>query len=571
MNLTDIKAALQAHFEQQQYQILVQEGEDFLLEQEGDAALHLLLAQAYLSLRNYADAEFHALKAKAVESSNIEALFLLAQISLQTDETSKAQRYYDQILALQPENNRAHELLGDAYRIGRQDALALQAYRKGLPHFKGEQRDDVVFKIAAIYLQIRHLEEGISLLNQEIGERFVEPLEQLRRKFYIAMGSEMREALLTSTRRLQTAVPTNPQYAIDLAQLIGDEAEAMELYSQALNQEVNVVQRKMLLKERAYLRLTLEDWIGAIEDYDALLEDEDNWFYYQKRASAKEHLKDAKGAVQDLNKALSLQEEPLKGVLEQRALLFARAGAHDKAITDFKQLIKQHEGLDDARWYYHLGIVYNKKGDKKEAVKMLLHADTHGNQKAADFLQQKFPKQVLQVRGSTRKKLQATYEAEWPSNEKSELLQKAFGKLWVPDMNKLIEGSREELLQLPKSIVESILETISKDLLLLTPEGLLWIEGEEAPLEAFYSIEVESEYAILLEIQATKGGPSSQMRLSFYEDNLLLSYPVTEMDTPAKYFLPVTSASPKQLERLSKRPLDMPYLPSIEAAIAALR
>lgn len=286
---------------------------------------------------------------------------------------------------MEPENIQAYEALGDSYLQAKQVAQALRSYRAGLERSSDEQPDQLVAKIAALQLELRALEEGLAFLNEAIGERFVEELELLRRQFLIAMamGAEKREAVLESTRWLHTGRPENAHYAFDLAQLLTEE----------------------------------------------------------KEAEAKEQLKDAKGALQDLNSALALPGVLQESLLERRALLFAKAGVPDKAIQDFTRLIKEQGEEAKPRWYYQLGLAYSKKDDKKQAVKMLLKADTQGDKKAAAFLQEKFPKQALKVRLGARNKLQAEYDTQWLNNKQSSLLQGAFGKLWVPNMQKFIEGS----------------------------------------------------------------------------------------------------------------------------------
>ena len=138
-------------------------------------------------------------------------------------------------------------------------------------------------------------------------------------------------------------------------------------------------------------------------------------------------------------------------------------------------------------------------------------------------------------------------------------------------MEKFVLGSQQELLEYPASITKMILEKLSKEMFLITPQGLLLFEGDSStPLEAFYSVEVESEHAILLNIQATKGGASSSMRISLYEDSLLLNYPVAEEDVPAKYYLAIETPTEEQLTRLKNKEIDIPYIETIETMIGQL-
>ena len=58
-------------------------------------------------------------------------------------------------------------------------------------------------------------------------------------------------------------------------------------------------------------------------------------------------------------------------------------------------------------------------------------------------------------------------------------------------------------------------------------------------MEAYYKVEIESSHAIVLEIQPSKGGDVSRMRILFQNETLVLSYPLQSKEVPAKYFKPL--------------------------------
>ncbi len=408
-------------------------------------------------------------------------------------------------------------------------------------------------------------------MDKTLENTFSERLELNRYQFCVALGDSKHQELIASAERLHNNVPNNSNYAINLAQLSSDLEAQNKLYTHCLGLELSNDQKETVLRSRAYNHIQLSNWKGATEDYNNLIELNGSSFNYKQRAKAKEAAGDLKGALNDLTHALKMQENPDLSILEQRGLLLSKAKLYDKAIADLKTYIKLNADGDNADIYYNLGVIYSKKGDKSDAVKMLLQADQYNHPKATQFLIDKYPTQLAKVRAKNAQSLQATFSKEVDRNKKSPILSKAFGKLWVTDMEKFVLGSKKELLEYPASITKMILENISKEMFLITPQGLLLFEGNSStPLEAYYSVEVESEHAILLNIQATKGGASSTMRISLYEDNLLLNYPVAAEDVPAKYYLEMDNPTEEQVTRLNNKEVDIPYMETIETIIGQL-
>ena len=117
----------------------------------------------------------------------------------------------------------------------------------------------------------------------------------------------------------------------------------------------------------------------------------------------------------------------------------------------------------------------------------------------------------------------------------------------------------------PATLVKKVLDRMSRDMFLMTREGLLFFEPD-MELEAFYKVDVESHHAVLIELQATKGGEPSSMRLGFHDGSLMITYPVQDEEVAAKYF----KAAPHVIEDRKKRLTAKQYLESIEELIAKL-
>jgi tetratricopeptide (TPR) repeat protein len=247
-----------------------------------------------------------------------------------------------------------------------------------------------------------------------------------------------------------------------------------------------------------------------------------------------------------------------------------KGGLTDKAIVDYTTLLNMAGDNDDADTYYNLGIAYNKLGEKANAVKMLIKAEMLGHEKAGELLMKSFSEHLISARQKVGSKLLEQYSSEFERNKRSPILSNAFGKLWVPNMSKFLQSNMNEVKTFPASVIKAMLSDAEKDMFLITPEGLLLFEGTGEPIEAYYSVEIESEHSILLEVQPTKGGETANMRILFHEGNLLLNYPIGEAEIPAKYFLPSQEVNNEQKERLTTKKVNIPYMDSLESTISSI-
>lgn len=543
-------------------------------EDQVNADYYFTMAKANLALKRYADAEYYLLKTTSLDAENLNSLMLLAKVKMLQEEYALAEEFMEELLTKKPDFLKAIALTAEIKQQLGLSEDASEIYHKVLNHadFKNwadPERLEFYLKTAEFHIDQMEYKEALETLEAEASKEFNELLENMRYQLYLALGEEYKEQLITSARTLYKNVPAKAEYGLNLSQWINEMSEKEEIFTQCLSLELNDEQKARFLAERAYVRIKSENWSAALDDYNNLLELDEDAFFYQKRALAKENTADIKGAIQDLSMALKMETDLY--ILEQRALLFGKAKAYDKAISDLKTVLKLNQNGNNADTYYNLGVMYSKKGEKSDAVKMLIRADQEDHKKATEFLLQKYPEQLKKIRSKNQTSLKEEYQAEAARNAKSPILSLLFNKLWCINMSKFIEASKDELMSYPSSITKMVLTKLSKEMLILTEDAILLFEGDAAtPLEALYRVEVESEHAILLEIQPTKGGPSSNMRISFYEDNLLLHYPVAEEDSPAKYFVNPSEVSPEQLERLNNKTTGLPYVESIESVIGQL-
>lgn len=573
MTIQEILNQLNALFKEKKFDEVKEQGEDFIDEFPDEIDLYLLVGKACLATNDLINADYFFLEAHFLDKTNLEPLYLLGSLKVAMKQYIEAQEYYTKILKVDSKEVLALLCLADIYYVRQQFSAAAEKYNSALAMGIKEKvtLDEyalIIYKAVSSLLTDRATTEALALIDTYELDSFQEMVFLAKRKIYTAMGPEGKEDVLACTETLHANVPDQVAYVLDLIQFLDQyrfSARIETLYTQALDSEPSEDQKINLLLGRSDLRMDAENWKGALGDLDALIAIKEDWFYYQNRAKVKQALKDYKGALTDVTKAMQLLDRPNKTLLTFRGELFYKFEKFDNAIKDFNSILSISP--DNSTAYYNLGRIYNKQKDKNASVKMLMKAEVLGHQKANEFLLKNYPQVLEKSYAKTLAKFAEIYQTEIPRNKKSPILSKAFDKLWLPDMSKFLLSIEEEIKTYPGTLIKRVLAEAAKDMFIITENGILFFEGDEAPLEAYYKVELESEYSILLEIQPTKGGQTSNMRIALFEDNLLVSYPVAEVEVQPKYFLATTEISTEQKNRLTTKVVERPYITSIENSI----
>jgi tetratricopeptide (TPR) repeat protein len=576
MTIQEILNQLNALFKEKKFEVIKEQGEDFLDEFPNEIDLYLLVGKACLATNELTNADYYFLKAHFLDKTNFKPLYLLGALKAAMKQYIEAQEYYEQILDLDSNEVLAVTCIADMYYVCQQFSAASEKYSRALEMgIKDKITLDeyalIIYKAVSSFLADKATTQALALIDTYELETFQEMVLLAKRKAYSSLGTAGKEDILACTETLHANVPNEVSYILDLIQYLDNyefSARIETLYTKALQSEPTEDQKINVLLGRSDLRMDAENWKGALDDLEALISIKEDWFYYQNRAKVKQHLKEYKGALTDVTKAMQLLDRPNKSLLTFRGELLFKFEKFDTAIKDFNAILSMYP--NDSTTYYNLGRIYNKQKDKSSSVKMLMKAEILGHQKANEFLLKNYPQVLEKSYAKSLAKFAEGYQSEISRNKKSPILSKAFDKLWLPDMAKFLLSIEEEIKTYPGTLIKKVLADTAKDMFIITENGILFFEGDEAPLEAYYKVELESEYSILLEIQPTKGGQTSTMRLALFEDNLLVSYPITEVEVQPKYFLATTEISPEQKSRLTTKVVERPYIESIENSIEKL-
>ncbi len=556
---------LQETLDKKDYEELKKNSEIFVEENPKNSKGYVYLGKASLKLFDTERARHSFYKAQDFDPNDLEPTYYLAQIAIAEKDLAMAKALYRSILRSDADNAMALEGIGDIYFMEENYSSAIESFKNLLG--KGIKSNGAILKTAQAYLILKEIEEGLKFLEENEPETFDEGITLTKRSILMTLKKD--EEARKVTEALHKNVPGKILYILESAAFYENDEEykkAEALCTKALELDIPEDEKYDAYFRRANNRLKLEDDKGALSDFDESIKLNPSSYLYKKRADLRMKAKDFKGALSDLNKAI--EEDKSSDNYQARGHLYHKAKKYDKAIEDFTRILKMNKA--DSEGYYGLGMAMYAKGEKGKALTYLQKAETFGHHKAKKTLLSKFPGPTIKLQERSKQKFMQEFEPEFSSNASSTILKKAFGKLWVPDIDKLVLSMADEIAKYPKSLVEKVLRLSAQDMLLITAEGILFFQADDDPIEAFYKIEMESPHSMTIELQPAKGGERSRMKLYESNGSLVVNYPLEDSyDTAPRYYSPVEQdgITENQKTRLETKVLDVKYLDSIEEFI----
>lgn len=575
MSLENQIADLKSLLSEKKFDETIKKAEPLLEHHAENAELLKLIGLAWLGKEDSINCKYFLYKSIRFNPKDTETLGLIATMLIKQEQYTDAEETLGKILAINSDDFFALRALGDIKFKSNYQSFALDYYQKACQSTQFAQvsfadQADLLTKTIACCINEGYYNKALEIISAYPIDGFDENLFLAKRNIYMSKGEEYVSEIIDCTRSLHENVPGNVIYIIDLIKFLREEKpvdEINELIGKGLNLDIPNEAKVILLKEAGDFYIELENWENAINTYEELFQLENDVFHLQQLAFARENTKDFKNALMDVSKAIKLVGENNIALLAQRAGLFLKVKLFDKAIADYTKLISLSPNENNADAYYNLGLIYHNMNDAQNSVKMLLKADMEGHLKANEYLVNKFPKQLIQIRTANTDKFKGVFAKEKDRNLKSPILQKAFEKVWSSDIKKNIKSFEEQIPFLKVDFIEKYLNQLAAEVFIITPEAILYNNGNKVPLEAFYSVEMESEHAIILNVQPIKGGKPNQMKLVMNGDNLILYYPLTDMEVPPQYFIHKDKANDNQLKFFNTKALDVPYHESVEKKV----
>jgi tetratricopeptide (TPR) repeat protein len=579
MKIQEAIAKVKAGIEAAQFDEIEAQAWDMMAAHPNSVELLMVLGEAAIKAVNFSRADYYFMKAKLKGVNDTEPLFSLAKLSVLIQDFSRARGYYKEILDIDTTNTLAQLGFADTYYNAQLFLEATKSYEQVLvldaqKTLTADQYALLVYKAASCHIIIKEYDKGLALIHKHAPQGFDEMIELAKLKIYQGQGREKMAEAMQCLLNLQEHRADEPDYILQLIPYIDatDNAKLDSLYKALFGLALTPLQQQDALSLRVQYSMDNQNWSTALQDLDNLIAIKENWSFFQDRSYVKTQLKDIKGAIQDLSKAITMSSSSTI-LYNERGKMFAKAKAYEKAIADFEKILTLNAlERERADAFYNMGVAYTKMKDKSNALKALMKAELMGHLKAKEFLLKNYADKLSQLRTKQRSKYKAAFEGSASRNLTSPILTKAIGQLWVPNMSKIFKELEPEMDKLPAKIIKGVLEEAAKDLFIITEDALLMIEGDNEPLDAYYKVIVESQHSVLIEVQPSKGGPSANMRLSFFEGDLLMAYPDEEGGgaNDWKYFKNSDKATDDQKSRLTTKKINLPYAETIEASIAQI-
>jgi tetratricopeptide (TPR) repeat protein len=353
--------------------------------ESGNLRAHLLLAEIYIRERDPERARREAESALKIEPQNYQARMLLGNIDLGQKKYAEAQAAFEALIKAEPDNPAGYFRLGTLQQTRKQYEQALSNFDKALainPNLL-----DVFSAVVQVYAEQKKSDAALARCHQQLAQvesnaAAAAVVHNLMGGLYLskndaaAAENAFRDAIQKSPNLL------SPYYALAGIYLRAHKADkAIEQFTQLLaanpkqagaHMMIAVIydsQKKPELSEKHYRAcLEIDPKFAPAANNLAYLLAESN----RELNEALKHAQTAKGI---------LPEEP--SVMDTLGWVYYKKGLYDSAIAEFKASLAK--APENPTVVFHLGLAYHQKGEPEKARAELQRALVlNGNFDGAD-------------------------------------------------------------------------------------------------------------------------------------------------------------------------------------------
>lgn len=520
MNKDELKEALATALEQEAYEQLETLAKEAVSAYPQEAFGYAYLGEALLGELPipFPEVELCLAKASELEPKNTHYLERFAVVKTFQGEKEAAQLMWGKILSLNPNHvealtakgeyhlnttqdheqalsflNRALEqdqqkvatLLyrADTYNRMEQYEAALQDVRQAI-QLEPEFNPQVTLLTISIFKNLGQIKEVLPLYEELIAKD--EEENYLYHYEYALTLIEIQELTKAVEQLIKANELTNNQDGTILY-LLGETALKDQQYEVALTAFKQCLEVKPELSEAAFHVVTILIKQGQLKEaLDAV-----------KKLS-----KSVKGDAFSEDRALVLEGQVLVALKEY------------KKAEDILVPVAKKQGLYQKEAYFQLGLLYHQQGDAPKAYKFVKAAAAGQHEEASQYLRTELSEIVDQLRTAAI----AANKAAFSKNEKSNFLNKVFGKLWVFDTIK-----SERLNDFGPEQIENVKQSLASSSLMMAEKGILMLSDRQEEM-ATYKIQKETASGALLEFLPMDGFASFVAKLQLTKDgNLVFS------------------------------------------------
>lgn len=519
MNKDELKEALEAALQQEAYEQLETLAKEAVSAYPQEAFGYAYLGEALLGELPipFPEVELCLAKASELEPKNPHYLARFARVKEFQGEKEAAQLMWGKILSLDP--NHVEALIGKGvYHLNttQDNEQALSFLNRALEQ---EQQSAIYLYRADTYNRMEQYEAALQDVNQAIKlEPGFDPHMTLLTISIFKNLGQLKEVLPLYEELIAKDEEENYlyhyEYALALVELQQLD-KAVEQLSKA-NELTNNQDGTILyaLGEAAYKNQQYEIALSA----------------FRQCVEIKPELSEAsfnviailikQGKLEEAATTVKSLKKQLKGdaFLEDRALILQ--GEILIALKDYKKAedilvpVAKKQGLYQKEAYFQLGILYHQQGDAPKAYKFVKAAAAKQHEAASAYLRTELAEVVDQLRTAAI----TANKAAFSKNEKSDFLNKVFGKLWVFDNLK-----SERLNDFGPEQVENVKKSLASSSLMMAERGILMLSDRQEEM-ATYKIQKETASGALIEFLPMDGFASFVAKLQLTkEGNLVFS------------------------------------------------
>jgi len=489
-----------------------------------------------------------------LDTQDTNPLFYLGSLELQNNDLMAAKASLNQVLILDPSHTNALSLLATIAVQEEKLNTAIEIYQRIFD--LGEKRIEHIILCVELYRSLGEYEKGLEFVNTMEDALLEKSVDLCIIKLDFLQRLERLEEAISYTQELLDKFPTNPLLLISYASLL-DTFESFEQAASTLEFAVSLETFEGKLKEKAYhmliniYTLTKQPKKGIKACTELLKDDPRNATLIAKRGSFYADLNAYKQAFKDYNIAIKLSPKS-STFLSKRADILLKAKKYDEAIQEFKKILADVPNDGDA--HLGLGMAYLKQKSPKNALIHLKKAEEQHNAKASELLNTYFGKPITTYKASINKKLEEKFAANKQQHQSSPFLAPLLGKIHTLQVVYTYEALKNELALLPDQLQETVWASLMQSVFVITEDAIYFDEGGPSPLYVgFYSIELETPDAILLNFTPSEGGQSFKVRLFNQEGTLGVTFPLNTKDVSSRYFNAVATLEEEDLERFKTK------------------
>lgn len=421
-------------------------------------------------------------KILSIDPNHIEALVAKGSYQLQTNQDyEKALPFFDKAIEVDTTNATAYLYRAELYNNSGKYLDALQDVRQATSIASAFDKNVNLLTIS-IFKNMGELEQTIPLYEELIEKAADDYLTHLAYANVLNALEKTSEAVV----QLEKANELTEHKDTTILYSLGETAMNAEQYEKAIQAFQTCLELNPELSEAAFAIVSIQI---QQKQYEQALQ-----------------------TIQGLEKTVKDQTRVDKLTVIKGEILIALEQV--QKAEDLLVPIAKKNSLYQTEAYFQLGRLYHQQGAEFESYKFIKTAAAKTHKAAQAFMTSQLGDVVAQLRAASI----AANKAAFAKNERSDFLNKVFGKLWV------FNDLRSERLKgagLNTDQIQHFKNSLSSSSLMMAEKGILMLSDRQEEM-ATYKIQKETANGVLLEFLPMDGFKGFTAKLQLTADGALV-------------------------------------------------